>query len=443
MAHQLSGNSISSAKAPPSPLHKIIFNLPSPTSIKRVSLSSPTSSPSPSKKRLKSNESSILSSPDMRRQVLVKKVRQKLAGVTVTVVDKVGKELVELDESVKIVTDTNDNESLSLEERFAPCKTGLAKGDLKPVEFKPGELKAPVELKAMKKKKVEIQWIPVKRIKRKTRLFLFGATVNGDKDEVIVEKAETNQKVPRVINGRRPFIVVPGVEYDLEEGEGVMANTEEEDAEMRLARNEKYEMDSFVCDTGYLSDEELMETPTVDKVISKVKQQRRANNIQAKLKFEKMGEPLVLGCLWWSGKGGQKQKMKKWQAILLTNSPIPTSFTTPIPEEQCSPLLPPPPPPVTAPASLSHVLPTPTNYETKYHVKYLVKHLVHQSMRGADGPNQCSTPMPGQKVIRQFPVTLSILTSQMMEQGGDIMEENKELVDRYVAKYFNKFKYQM
>eukprot|EP00092_Neocalanus_flemingeri_P026216 GFUD01028416.1.p1 GENE.GFUD01028416.1~~GFUD01028416.1.p1 ORF type:complete len:442 (-),score=129.58 GFUD01028416.1:7-1332(-) len=441
MADQLSGYSLSSANAPPSPLHKIISSLPSPTSIKRVSLSSPTSSPSPSKKRLKSNESSILSSPDMRRQVLVKKVRQKLAGVTVTVVDKVGKELVELEDSVKIVTDTNDNESLSLEERFAPCKTGLAKVDLKPVESKPAELKAPVEPKAMKKKKVEIQWIPVKRIKRKTRLFLFGATVNGDKDEVIVEKAETNQQVPRVITGRRPYIVVPGVEYDLQEGEGVMANTEEEDAEMRLARNEKYEMDSFVCDTGYLSDEELMETPTVDKVISKVKQQRRANNIQAKLKFEKMGEPLVVGCLWWSGKGGQKQKMKKWQAILFTNSPIPTSFITPIPEEQCSPLLPALHPPVTAPSS--HLLPTPINYATKYHVKYLVKHLVHQSMEGADGPNQCSTPMPGQKVIRQFPVTLSVLTSQMIEQGGDIMEENKELVDRYVVKYFNKFKYQM
>ena len=119
-----------------------------------------------------------------------------------------------------------------------------------------------------------------------------------------MEKAESNQKVPQVINGRRPYIVVPGVEYDIGEGEGVVMDTEEDEAEIRLARNEKYEMDSFVCDTGYLSDEEMVETPSVDKVISKVKQQRRANNIQAKLKFEKMGEPEIIGRLWWSGNGG-------------------------------------------------------------------------------------------------------------------------------------------
>ena len=236
--------------------------------------------------------------------------------------------------------------------------------------------------------------------------------------------------------------MVPGVDYDL--GEGLVMDTEDDKTEIRLARNEKCEMDSFVCDTGtgYLYDEEMVETPSVDKVISKVKQQRRANNIQAKLKFEKMGEPEVLGCLWWSGKGGQKIKMRKWQAIIFTTSPIATSFTTQIPQDQCTPLLPPPPPPPVQPlpsAASSSV----ADFATKYHVKYLVKSLVHKAMLGGEGPNQCSTPMPGKQNLPQLSLPLSATVSQVVDQGEDILRDNKELLDRYVTKYFNKFKYQI
>ena len=56
----------------------------------------------------------------MRRQVLVKKVRQKLSsGVTISLVGReLGKDAPKnLDDSVEIITDTNDNDSLSLEER--------------------------------------------------------------------------------------------------------------------------------------------------------------------------------------------------------------------------------------------------------------------------------------------------------------------------------------
>jgi len=441
---------------PASPLLKIISRLPSSLSIKRVSLASPTSSPSPSHKRLRA-DSSVLSSPDMRREVLVKKVKQKLSsGSTISLVGtKMVKETtLKLDESVEIITDTNDNESLSLEERDA--KTGQIVGDegevnqnknkpnenIKPaVTEEPSEVKQVQQPKASKSKKIEIKWTEAKRNKRKTRFFIFGSTVDGEKDEVIVEKAENNQKIPRVINGRRPYIVVPGVEYDLEEGEGVVMDTEEDETEIRLARNEKYEMDSFVCDTGYLSDEEMTETPSADKVISKVKQQRRANNIQAKLKFEKMGEPEILGCLWWSGKGGQKLKMKKWQAIVFTTMPIPTSFTTSIPEEQCSPPPALPPPSVQVRPSLTAT--TVTDYATKYHVKYLVKNLVQKNMSGVGGPNQCSTPMPGKHNLPQLPLSHNALVSKMVEQGDGILRDNKELLDRYVSKYFNKYKYQV
>jgi len=438
---------------PPSPLHKIISKLPSPISVKRVASTQPTTSPCPEHKKRKASEGSTLSSPDMRRDILVKKIRQKLSsGVTISLMatKQVNDDSEILDNSVEIISDTNDNDSLTLEERDAK--------DSKPVDFNAISDKSnsgevvddnktvtdnATELKLVKpkvvKKKTEIQWRIVKRNKRKTRFFLFKSTAEGEKDEVTIEKADNNQRVPRVINGRRPYIVVPGVEYDLEEGEGVIMDTEDDEAEIRLARNEKYEMDSFVCDTGYLSDDEMMETPTADKVASKVKQQRRANNIQAKLKFERIGEPEVLGCLWWNGKGGQKLKMKKWQAIIFCSSPIPTSFTNPIPEDdnQCPQLLPPPPPPPMQP-----VLPTPpsslTDLATKYHVKYLVKHLVQRAMMGG-GPTQCSTPMPGRAML----ATQSSLTMQVVDQGDELLRENRELMEKYVTKYFNKFKYQV
>ena len=87
-------------------------------------------------------------------------------------------------------------------------------------------------------------------------------------------------------------------------------------------------MDSFCCETGYLSDEELNETPSVNKVVSKVKQQRRANNIKEKRNFVNLGEPMILGPFWWTGKGGCKKELKKWQPFVLSSAgPINTSFT--------------------------------------------------------------------------------------------------------------------
>jgi len=446
----------------PSPLHKIISRLPSPISIKRVSISSPHSSSS--KKRQKTSDGGVMSSPDMRRDVLVKQVRKKLSsGVQISLVrNNQDKDVLELDNSVEILTDTNDNDSLSLEEReiknskptitpechddFSNKKTPADDDkviihDGKPVEIVSNDLSRPVNTKACKDKKIEIQWRNVKRSKRKTRFFLFSSKIEGEKDEVTVEKAADNQKVPRVINGRRPYIVVPGVDYDLEEGEGIIMDTEEDETEIRLARNEKYEMDSFVCDTGYLSEDELMETPTVDKVINKVKQQRRANNIKAKLKFEKIGEPEVLGCLWWSGRGGQKIKMKKWQAMVFTSTPIPTSFSIAIPEEE--PSFPPQPSPVQPlPQPLTTTV---VDLATKYHVKYLVKHLVQKAMVGVGegpNPNQCSTPMPGKRIWNNSATSQSALLMHVAEQGDDILKSNKEVLEKYVMKYFNKFKYQ-
>ena len=445
---------------PPSPLQRIISRLPSPISIKRISSSIPASTPS--NKRQKTSDGIVLSSPDMRRDILVKQVRRKLSsGVKISLVsNNQDKDVLELDNSVEILTDTNDNDSLSLEERDAknskPTTTPVCYedddanknnskpiiiNDSNPVEIKSNEFSRPPNVKSCKDKKVEIQWRSVKRIRRKTRFFLFSSKIEGEKDEIALEKADGNQMVPRAINGRRPHVVVPGVDYDLGEGEGIIMDTEEDEAEIRLARNEKYEMDSFVCDTGYLSEDELMETPTVDKVINKVKQQRRANNIKAKLKFEKIGEPEVLGCLWWSGRGGQKMKMKKWQAIVFTSTPIPTSFSMTVAgEEQSVPLPPSPEQSLPQPPPTSVV-----DLATKYHVKYLVKHLVHKAMVG-DGeglnPNQCSTPMVGRKSLYKSATSHSALLLYVTEQGDNIIRSNKDVLEKYVVKYFNKFKYQ-
>ena len=160
--------------APSSPLQKIISRLPSPISIKRVSLTSPTSSPCPSNKRQKANDdSSVRSSPDIRRHILVKKVKQKLSsGVTISLVgSKVKNDVEELDNSIEIITDTNDNESLTLEERdnknskcVEPrCEDNLNKNkpvnviedeDTKPIESKPFDVSKPVQAKTCKEKKI-------------------------------------------------------------------------------------------------------------------------------------------------------------------------------------------------------------------------------------------------------------------------------------------------
>ena len=69
--------------------------------------------------------------------------------------------------------------------------------------------------------------------------------------------------------------------------------------------------------------------------------------------------------------------------------------------------------------------------------------------RGA-APDDGWCPCAGRPVRAWLPVALaslhplshSVLASQMVEQD-DILRDNKELLNRYVAKYFNKYKYEM
>ena len=120
----------------------------------------------------------------------------------------------------------------------------------------------------------------MRRLKRKTKLFIFNDCVDG-KAEIWTVSQEDSQRMPVVLGGRRPMMLVPGIDYGLEEGEDVMVCPEEE-REVRLATVEQYNIDSFCLEAGYLSLAEMAETPPVDNVVRKVKQKRRANGVKVR-----------------------------------------------------------------------------------------------------------------------------------------------------------------
>lgn len=258
------------------------------------------------------------------------------------------------------------------------------------------------------KKEAEVKIIEVKRTGRKARIYNIEAA-NETEAFRAIHKAEDNLKVPTCINGRKPFTKVPGIDYclyDAEEGDGEVLEDRNDEEELKIIRNEKYLMDSFCCETGYLSDEELNETPSVNKVVSKVKQQRRANNIKEKRNFVNLVEPMILGPFWWTGKGGCKKELKKWQPFVLSSAgPINTSFTAQVHEEQfdCEdPVLSVCPP--TSSQNEKSVAPPngpvieDGDYNVKYRTKYLVKFLIRRRMSESQSLHQepmmtSSTPM--------------------------------------------------
>jgi hypothetical protein len=183
-------------------------------------------------------------------------------------------ESVELEEkefscSVKVVVETSSG--ISSENTIAETEEKEKEGLLEVPKPKASAPKA-------KKKAVEIKWKSVKRMKRKTKIFTFCETFGGPV-EVEAWGAERSSMVPAVLSGRRPWLVVPGIDYGLGEGHGVQL-TEEEEREVRLANKENYAIDSFVCDAGYLSEEEMVETPGVDRAARRAKQRRGARGVK-------------------------------------------------------------------------------------------------------------------------------------------------------------------
>ena len=269
----------------------------------------------------------MATSPDMRRGVLVRQLLQRMPGITVTQVGntpmekdssviEISKEedcsvleivqkpdnLYEVYEEDHYVVEVDDDEKNDLIEipevmRVAEdCEddTGLVEKSVVLVDKNHDDLenkdkyKTGVELgggiggkgkkEKIKNNKISISWKPVSRLKRKTKLFIFNDCVDG-KPEILTVSLENSQRMPVVLGGRRPMMLVPGIDYGLEEGEDVMVCPEEE-KEVRLATVEQYNIDSFCLEAGYLSLAEMAETPPVDNVLRKVKQKRRANGIK-------------------------------------------------------------------------------------------------------------------------------------------------------------------
>jgi len=288
----------------------------------------------------------------------------------------------------------------------------------------------------------------VKRSKRKNRVYIFvdDANEENEKVEKTIVKSQKVEKVPKDINGRKPFWLVRGIQYDL--GEGVGVDLEEDEEVVKKYRNEKYDMDSFCMEAGYLSEDEMFETPKNDKIISKMRTKRRAQSAKSTLRFGKIGEPEVMGCFWWGGKSTKedeetkkkKKELKKWTAFTTISfqGPIPTNFSSPIPP---SPKL------VLAHQNLPQKLlvksasplkrqPVEEDYATKYAVKYFIKRRMEESLQKPSGSLATSTPRIGTAKPSNVPTPKQFIKSILEEDVG----ASDGLVAKYVHKYYSKYK---
>ena len=84
--------------------------------------------------------------------------------------------------------------------------------------------------KKKKKEEAQVRWRDVRRSKRRTKYFSFCESYEGTIEVVTLDEVES-KKVPKVLGGRRPLTLVPGLDYGLGEGEG-MVLTEEEESEV-------------------------------------------------------------------------------------------------------------------------------------------------------------------------------------------------------------------
>jgi len=461
---------------------------------------------------LKRKRSSSTSSPDIRRKVLERTVESKLSSsvmiqehlkshknVSVSQPDISSSLDCSLEENIeecfeeaeKSIIDLVDNSIIDLVDQSIESVEGslvqkTASSPSKDVSKSPKKSPsisqqnlaspAPTNLIAPTKSQKEspennvkdpskkVQWVEVKRSKRYLRIYFIEAK-SEDEGFKAVYKAGEKFPIPSCVNGRKPFSIVPGIDYNLEVDveEVGEALAENDDKELKMIQNENYLLDSFCCDTGYLSDEELNETPNPNKIVSKVKQQRRANNIKDQRKFEKLTDPQILGPFWWTGKAGCKKELKKWQPMSFMDSPISTVFTASSDEElitqdysvedQDTDFISKPqrkeqPPSdssealssmATLPTTTSAGFPVTVDHFEKYKIKYLVKFVVEKTMKDISRqehvPFESSTPMPKRPNVRE---TQEHLKSQVLNRDPLL---NREFVDRYVAKYYNKFRY--
>ena len=146
-------------------------------------------------------------------------------------------EILEISDDAAEAVVVPDNSSVELEELLQDSMPRPDKGE----EGEDGE-KIPaesnlvnlLEVKSCKTKKkkskreeAQVRWRDVKRSKRKTKYFSFCESFEGMVEVITLGEIESS-KVPKVLGGRKPLTLVPGLDYGLGEGEGMVLTEEEE-----------------------------------------------------------------------------------------------------------------------------------------------------------------------------------------------------------------------
>ena len=146
-------------------------------------------------------------------------------------------EILEISDDAAEAVVVPDNSSVELEELLQDSMPRPDKGE----EGEEGE-KIPaesslvnlLEVKSCKTKKknrkreeAQVRWTDVKRSKRKTKYFSFCESFEGMVEVITLGEIESS-KVPKVLGGRKPLTLVPGLDYGLGEGEGMVLTEEEE-----------------------------------------------------------------------------------------------------------------------------------------------------------------------------------------------------------------------
>ena len=400
---------------------------------------------------LKRKRPSSTSTPDIRRKLLTRSVELQLDSVSAILKENEKSEAADCDVSldeIDVCPVFVDEES-KIKDEVSVNKVGTTGS--------PGSPKLSIDA---------VEWVRVLRTKRKSRFYRIKGTDEEDEFRT-VQRAVDHDKVPACINGRKPFTVVPGVEYGLEE-EVAGGDELADEKEIEMINKQNYLLNSFVCDVGYLSDDELNETPCQNKTESKVRRLRRANTIKGKRKLEPLAEPEVIGPFWWTGGLGCKKELKKWQSVVFSTLPVPTSFSRP------GPVVEPPVETVAATTNQEETLRPPgrsteEEYERKYHIKYLVKSLVQERMRAKRevSPQECSTPLvrrpQGSTKVTLTQVSHALhsgkcrgpepfmslnifvqedLLNEVSRCPDSVLLNNPETVRKYVTKYRHKFSYQ-
>ena len=112
------------------------------------------------------------------------------------------------------------NQAIKVEEdgvlRESPAKTKVSNLEVKSCKSK-----------KRKREEVQVSWRYVRRSKRRTKYFSFCESYEGATEVVTLSELES-RKVPKVLGGRRPLTLVPGLDYGLGEGEGMVLTEEEE-----------------------------------------------------------------------------------------------------------------------------------------------------------------------------------------------------------------------